>query len=1095
MIYPYSTQIIMFKYLFVPIFFLAASLASYGQANMKRQIGDTLSAIANRHVRVERVTVRSIRINTKSKTVTVTATNNLSYLPFRKETVDEIHAAIRSLLPSHAKSYRIVCKTGQHTIEQLVPNYFRTEDTDKSRLFTYKETSPPLVTNLSSPNKPEQGLRGKHIALWPGHGWHYEQKQATWKWQRARLMQTVEDLYTFSFVMPFLTPMLENAGANVLLPRERDTQRNEVIVDNDKRLTGGTYGESPLDEYEWSDGENAGFAHTKHCYLHGENPFSMGTYRQCFTTTNDKKQSRAFWVPHFPETGKYAVYVSYHTLPNSTDDARYSVYHKGGVTHFTVNQQMGGGTWIYLGHFDFDAGEHPEKSRVELTNYSSEEKRVVTADAVKFGGGMGNVARSPLATDTLALWRDTSFFRIDPQHEAFATPHHAPSSSPDSLLLLRINENSAAILHNLSCDTMQSEHSIAGEEGIQIRMPEVSGYPRYAEGARYWLQWAGVPDSVYSRTNRRDDYSDDFQSRGFWVNYLCGGSEAMPEDDGLRIPLDLAMGFHSDAGITPNDSVIGTLVICSTFNTDRKHVYKNGVSRMASRDLADLVQTQIVHDLRLTHAPEWMRRGTWDKSYSESRVPEVPSMLLELLSHQNFADMRYGLDPRFRFTVCRAIYKGLLKYFESTDGIKRVVQPLPVKNFHLFFTGKKEIELHWQPTSDPLEPSAHPDGYIVYTQMDNTGFDNGYRVNDNRCRFILEPGHIYNFKVTAVNEGGESFPSETLSACRSLQDRGEVLIINAFDRVAAPGSFEADSTRAGFVYADDAGVPYLADMSFVGEQYEFCRNAPWVDNDAPGFGASHGTNEATLVAGNTFDYPVIHGRAIREAGYSYVSAGKGAVLEGNVSLSSYPVVDLIIGKQRETYMGNRHDAPEYETFSVALQKEITDYCLGGGNLLVSGAYIASDLYQKNDTTGENVRFVNEVLRCRFGNAQGTPDGVVQVMPSSVAGFRANRFHLYTEPNAHSYHVECPDAIEPIDQRGRTICCYDDTNLSAGVADDTGTYKVCALGFPFEAIKEESGRNQLMEDILRFFEKPASVHSRPPGRKNKANKRDFDTQHQ
>ena len=27
----------------------------------------------------------------------------------------------------------------------------------------------------------------------------------------------------------------------------------------------------------------------------------------------------------------------------------------------------------------------------------------------------------------------------------------------------------------------------------------------------------------------------------------------------------------------------------------------------------------------------------WNKSYSESRVPEVPTMLLELLSHQNFA--------------------------------------------------------------------------------------------------------------------------------------------------------------------------------------------------------------------------------------------------------------------------------------------------------------------------------------------------------------------------------------------------------------------------------------------------------------------------
>ena len=38
-------------------------------------------------------------------------------------------------------------------------------------------------------------------------------------------------------------------------------------------------------------------------------------------------------------------------------------------------------------------------------------------------------------------------------------------------------------------------------------------------------------------------------------------------------------------------------------------------------------------------------------------------MLLELLSHQNFADMRYGSDPRFKFLVSRAIYKGISTNF------------------------------------------------------------------------------------------------------------------------------------------------------------------------------------------------------------------------------------------------------------------------------------------------------------------------------------------------------------------------------------------------------------------------------------------------
>ena len=50
------------------------------------------------------------------------------------------------------------------------------------------------------------------------------------------------------------------------------------------------------------------------------------------------------------------MYVSYQTVKKSVDDASYTVWHKGEKTTFKVNQQMGGGTWVYLGTFDFDKG-------------------------------------------------------------------------------------------------------------------------------------------------------------------------------------------------------------------------------------------------------------------------------------------------------------------------------------------------------------------------------------------------------------------------------------------------------------------------------------------------------------------------------------------------------------------------------------------------------------------------------------------------------------------------------------------------------------------------------------------------------------------
>ncbi len=39
------------------------------------------------------------------------------------------------------------------------------------------------------------------------------------------------------------------------------------------------------------------------------------------------------------QKGTYAVYVSYQTLPNSVSDAKYLVFHNGGVTEFKVNQK------------------------------------------------------------------------------------------------------------------------------------------------------------------------------------------------------------------------------------------------------------------------------------------------------------------------------------------------------------------------------------------------------------------------------------------------------------------------------------------------------------------------------------------------------------------------------------------------------------------------------------------------------------------------------------------------------------------------------------------------------------------------------------
>ena len=240
----------------------------------------------------------------------------------------------------------------------------------------------PWVKNVSRPNRIDNGLDGRHLSIWASHGRVYNPAQGNWKWQRVNLFGTNEDLFSQTFVIPYIIPMLENAGAVVWTPRERDWQNIENVVDNDQTLPG--YKE----QGKWMKSSEPGFGMPADVIQEGDAPFIKGTARWS-KVRRKKASSIAKYSPYLPMPGRYAVYVSYQTLQNSIPDAHYTVVHKGVKTHFTVNQTMGGSTWVYLGTFDFGCDDD---NYVTVDNVSSM-KGVVTTDAVRFGGGMGNVER------------------------------------------------------------------------------------------------------------------------------------------------------------------------------------------------------------------------------------------------------------------------------------------------------------------------------------------------------------------------------------------------------------------------------------------------------------------------------------------------------------------------------------------------------------------------------------------------------------------------------------------------------------------------------------------------------------------------------
>ncbi|MBK5194605.1 MAG: xanthan lyase [Proteiniphilum sp.] len=1014
----------MIKSVVTMFIFLFVHFLTYSQNNntdsIQQRLGKSLTHIYRETMlRPGRVTVDSIALKERRKSIEFHTNLSLSYLPMRKKIVHLIYDSIRYYLPPAQKKYRISVFTDEQEISHLVPNHFRNKQIDKNRLITHKVKT-ALITNISAPiNEFSKGLHNNHIALWQSHGWYYEQKLGRWEWQRARIFQTVEDLYTQSYVVPFLVPMLENAGASVLLPRERDYNTTELIIDQDGSSNGSAYSET-IGRERWQESDSAGFANPKNIYMDGENPFRMGRTRQTKTVSKGT-ESVATWRADIPEKGEYGVYVSYQTVKNSSDDALYSIYHAGGRTDFHLNQQMGGGTWIFLGTFHFNAGSD---HKITLSNRSRRAGRTVTADAVKIGGGMGNIARMP--------------------HPAGFESENTKSS--DSLIRK---------------ETLVSKISYT---------PKISGYPRYTEGARYWMQWAGVPDTVYNRSKGKNDYTDDYASRGVWVNWLAGGSSVLPKAEGLNIPLDLTFAFHTDAGTFWGDTIVGTLGIYMTHFNDE--LFENGRSRWASRDLSELIMEEIVSDIRRDFEPDWTRRHLWNRSYAEARIPNVPTMLLELLSHQNFADMRYGLDPSFRFTVSRSIYKGMLKFLATQYNRPYVVQPLPVKEFSALFIDETEVELRWQPTIDSSEPSATPAQYIIYTRINGGGFDNGVLVSSNSYKTTLRKDAIYSYMVVAVNEGGKSFPSEILSVCRKSDQKGEMLIVNGFTRVSAPHSFTtSEDSIAGFAGSVDNGVPYIADHHFIGQMHEYRRIIPWMDDDASGFGDSNANYETTRIAGNTFDYPSIHGEAFADAGYSFVSCAASAVDNGSVNLSDYKTVDWILGKQREWSIARGVKPPRFKTFSKKQQEALTAYCNNGGNIIVSGAFVGTDLWDNPFSTKEEREWAQNTLKYKWRNNNGAVTGQIKSVASPFSAIEGD-YSYYHELNSESYVVEHPDAIEPADENAFTVLRYSENNLSAGILFKGESYNSCILGFPIEAVKGQESRNRLIKGIMETIsEKP------------------------
>jgi N-acetylmuramoyl-L-alanine amidase len=256
-----------------------------------------------------------------------------------------------------------------------------------------------------------------------------------------------------------------------------------------------------------------------------------------------------------------------------------------------------------------------------------------------------------------------------------------------------------------------------------------SGKPRWQEESFYYLLDHGAPESVYkTRATERDS---GLVGRPLYADWQ--GADAF-------------VSLHTNAAEMPN---VGSGL--STYIHDTNPTPGSALLQAKIHD-------EILRTTRAGYAPMIRDRGKLSANFAVVReIKTMPAVLLEVLFHDNAEpDARLLRDPSYRRDMARAIYKGVLRYFDA----RATITPIAPKIVEATQLGDGLLRLRWQGQDDPLEPAASATSYQVQLMRGDTGFGTPVDVQGSELVISgLRAGEPLSFQVRGVNAGGAGLPS------------------------------------------------------------------------------------------------------------------------------------------------------------------------------------------------------------------------------------------------------------------------------------------------------------------------------------------------
>ncbi|MBP5704485.1 MAG: hypothetical protein J6X12_07285, partial [Paludibacteraceae bacterium] len=241
--------------------------------------------------------------------------------------------------------------------------------------------------------------------------------------------------------------------------------------------------------------------------------------------------------------------------------------------------------------------------------------------------------------------------------------------------------------------------------------------------------------------------------------------------------------------------------------------------------------------------------------------------------------------------------------------------------------------------------------------------------------------------------------------------------------------------------------------------------------------------EGQIIAGNTFNYPYVHGKALHALGFSFVSTSDEAFESyNNVDKNNFCMVDYILGMEKETKCGMQK---RYNVLNYATRKRLSKYLLSGGNLFMSGAYIMSELEETKAEYPSVAKFANEVLGVKLKAATADilwckthaieyltplPKSDIQLSQIqssfSIKNDFKRSYKFNNRPSERQYTVASPNILDKGNPNAFVVFRYLENGEPAAVGQK-GKLNTLISAVPFESIDEDE-QDQFMKELVTFF---------------------------